>query len=84
MRVRPKGLNGKVDEQGRGLACAGNGAALAELRLDYIAGMLRQLRLMSPANECPTLAGLLDLAHREAVLCRRARVAGVPNENPAG
>jgi hypothetical protein len=36
-------------------------------RLDYIAAMLRELRVMLADDERPTLAGLLDLAYREAV-----------------
>ena len=42
-------------------------------RLDYIAAMVHELKVMSAQADCRTLTGLLDLAHQEALLCRRLR-----------
>ena len=40
-------------------------------RLDYIAAMVQELKTMSAQANCQTLAGLLDLAYREAKQRRR-------------
>ena len=34
--------------------------------LDYLSDMILELRMMAERAETPTLAGILDLAHREA------------------
>jgi hypothetical protein len=41
-------------------------------RLDYIAAMVQELKVMSAQADYRTLAGLLDLAHQEALLRRRS------------
>ena len=38
----------------------------------YIAAMVQELQIMSAQANCQTLAGLLELAHREAVRQRYA------------
>lgn len=40
-------------------------------RLEYIAAMLRELRIMSQQTNCRTLSDLLGRAHREAERRRR-------------
>jgi hypothetical protein len=42
------------------------GACVADPRLDYIADMVWELKLLSAQANCQTLAGLLELAYREA------------------
>jgi len=39
-------------------------------RLDYVAEIVRELKVMAVQVGCPTLAGLLDLAYQEARLRR--------------
>jgi hypothetical protein len=46
-------------------------ASSATERLDYIAAMVQELKIMSAQANCRTLAGLLELAYREAVQSRR-------------
>jgi hypothetical protein len=41
-------------------------------RLEYIAAMVQELRLMSAQANCQALASLLDMAYREAEQRRRA------------
>jgi len=41
-------------------------------QLDYIADMIGQLKVMSAQARCGRLAGLLELAHHEALRRRRA------------
>jgi hypothetical protein len=41
-------------------------------RLDYIADMIRELRILSAQANCRTLTGLLDLAYQEALERQRA------------
>jgi hypothetical protein len=41
-------------------------------RLDYIAAMVHQLKIMSAQANCQTLSGLLEMAYREAVRQRNA------------
>lgn len=42
-------------------------------RLDYIAALVQELKIMSVQANCQALAGLLELAYLEAVRQRRAR-----------
>jgi hypothetical protein len=48
-------------------------ATSADQRLAYIAEMVLELKSMAEQANCATLSGLLDLAHSEANLRRRAR-----------
>ena len=41
-------------------------------RLEYIAAMVRELKILSLQASCPTLTGILDLAFQEALQRRRA------------
>jgi hypothetical protein len=52
---------------------AGTGRRSVGERLDYIAEMAQELKVMSAQAGCRTLAGLLELAHLEALQRRRAR-----------
>jgi hypothetical protein len=56
--------------QGRSDAAAPRATSCGE-RLDYIAAMVAELKAMSAQANCQTLAGLLELAHREALQRRR-------------
>jgi hypothetical protein len=63
-----------VDATGGGGGGAGAGSAASALRaerLDYIAEIARELQAMADQAGCPTLAGLLELACREARQRRR-------------
>lgn len=52
-------------------APAGLPAASSAQRLAYIADMALELKSMAEQADCPTLTGLLELAHREARLRQR-------------
>jgi hypothetical protein len=74
MRVRHNAESGSEAQEGRKFPDRPAIAALASSsaeRLDYIAAMVQELRMMSAQANCPRLAGLLDLAYREAVQRRR-------------
>ena len=45
-------------------------------RLAYVADMLRELKLISAQAGSPTLTGLLEVAHGEAVLQSRSASSG--------
>ena len=42
-------------------------------RLDYIAAMVQELKMMSAQADCRTLTSLLELAYHEALQRRRTR-----------
>ena len=73
MRVRHT-LNGKSTGNARGELrdTPGSGPVSSSECLDYIAAMAQELKAISANANCKTLAGLLDLAYREAVQRRRA------------
>lgn len=62
----PKGLAGP----GRGLFGASGH------RLAYVADMLQELKLIAAQAGSPTLTGLLEVAHGEAVLQSRSAPSG--------
>ena len=76
--------------QGGGSANRGNGASeckprpqigavsesSATERLDYIAAMVQELKMMSAQADYRTLTSLLDMAYHEAVQRKRARRSG--------
>ena len=41
--------------------------------MDYLADMILELQAMADHSEAPTLAGILALAHREALIQKDAR-----------
>ena len=74
MRVRHNSESGSEAQGGRKCPDRPAIAALASSsteRLDYIAAMVQELKMMSAHANCPRLAGLLDLAYREALQRRR-------------
>ncbi len=65
----PNGL-GRAKPSNR-LTIPAQRATTAKDRLDYIAAMLEELKIMSEQADCHPLAVLIERAHREAL--RRAR-----------
>ena len=76
MRIRQRADGKNPADSGR--KCKGRPeiAALAMTspseRLEYIAAMVRELKMMSAQADLATLTSLLDLAYQEALQCRRA------------
>ncbi len=46
-------------------------AGMVRQQLDYVTDMIRQMQVMAWQAGCGTLAGILELAHREADIQRR-------------
>lgn len=77
MRVRQNGSSGHKTpggESGSGAkpVIAGLASSTASERLEYIAAMVQELKVMAAEGDHRTLTGLLDLAHQEALLRRQA------------
>jgi len=77
MRIRQSAYSGNGADRGHTRASRPEIPALtlssASERLDYIAAMVQQLKIMAAQADYRKLAGLLELAYREAL---RQRLAG--------
>ena len=75
MRGRQGAKNGELLSQAK-FPCRSEIAPLPvaspKARLEYIASMVHELKIMSAQANCQVLAQLLERAHREAVQQRRA------------
>ena len=76
MRIRQSAYRGNGADRGHTRASRPEIPALAlgssSERLDYIAAMVQQLKIMAAQANYRKLAGLLELAHQEALRRRRA------------
>jgi hypothetical protein len=77
MRIRQSPAKGNGADRGRKCTIRPQITALtlssSRERLDYIAAMVQELKLMSAQADYRTLTGLLDLAYQEALQRRRIR-----------
>jgi len=76
MRIRQSAYRGNGADRGRAHASRPETPALtlgsSSERLDYIAAMVQQLKIMAAQANYRKLAGLLELAYHEALRRRRA------------
>jgi len=76
LRVRPSGNGGLGADRGRTCTSRSEIVALtlssSSERLDYIADMVQELRILSAQADYRALAGILELAYHEALRRRRA------------